>query len=269
MWNLTFISRDNFYKHVETTIMKYGEKIQPFDLERFNKIVIDPIKLVFDKIIYGYTWDQLINIEIFRQRDSLDGNDNNDVGFFQRSIFNYIPHCRVSERGWDVVYENPSGVVMPDGSAVRTVYVEMKNKYNTMNSSSAARTFIRMQDQLLSGDDCACFLVEAIAQTSQNIKWEIKFDQEKYGHKLIRRVSLDRFYALVTGQEDAFYQVCAVLPSVVQEIMSTKRFFEKSADTVFDELKSRSKKYDFGDEDMAFVMAIYMLGFGGYLGFPQ
>ena len=29
-----------------------------------------------------------------------------------------------------------------------------------------------MQNQLLNDDDCACFLVEAIAQRSQNIKWE-------------------------------------------------------------------------------------------------
>ena len=29
-------------------------------------------------------------------------------------------------------------------------------------------------------------------------------DKKKVGHKLIRRVSLDQFYALITGQEDAF-----------------------------------------------------------------
>lgn len=38
-----------------------------------------------------------------------------------------------------------------------------------MNSASAGKTYIKMQSQLLSDDDCACFLVEAIAQRSQNI----------------------------------------------------------------------------------------------------
>ena len=31
---------------------------------------------------------------------------------------------------------------------------------------------MKMQDLLLKDDDCACYLVEAIAKKSQNIKWE-------------------------------------------------------------------------------------------------
>lgn len=42
----------------------------------------------------------------------------------------------------------------------------MKNKHNTMNSAAAGKTFIKMQSQLLKDDDCACFLVEAIAKAS-------------------------------------------------------------------------------------------------------
>lgn len=64
-----------------------------------------------------------------------------------------------------------------------------------------------MQDQISNDDDCACFLVEAIAQRSQNIKWETTVDKRKVGHKLIRRVSMDQFYALITGIEDSFFQM--------------------------------------------------------------
>ena len=39
------------------------------------------------------------------------------------------------------------------------------------------------------------FLVEAIAKKSQNIKWETSVDNQKVGHMLIRRVSMDKFYA--------------------------------------------------------------------------
>ena len=44
---------------------------------------------------------------------------------------------------------------------------------------------------------------EAIAKKSQNIKWSTTVDGKNVSHKKIRRVSLDQFYALVTGQEDA------------------------------------------------------------------
>lgn len=51
-WNLGFISEEDFKKHVRATIMKYGEKLESYDLKRFNSNLIDPIKLIFDKSVY-------------------------------------------------------------------------------------------------------------------------------------------------------------------------------------------------------------------------
>ncbi len=52
MWPLEFISEEDFTAHVKATIGKYGEKLESFDLKRFNKNIIDPIKLIFDKTVY-------------------------------------------------------------------------------------------------------------------------------------------------------------------------------------------------------------------------
>ena len=168
-----------------------------------------------------------------------------------------------------MIYENANGITMTDGSVVHTIYVEIKNKHNTMNSASAGKTFIKMQNQLLNDDDCACFLVEAIAQKSQNIKWETTVDKKKVGHKLIRRVSLDQFYAIVTEQEDAFYQMCMVLPSVIQKAVNELESSIVPHDTVIDELKTLAEKQNIGDENLAVAMAVYMLGFGSYKGFCE
>lgn len=149
------------------------------------------------------------------------------------------------------------------------MYVEMKNKHNTMNSASAGKTFIKMQNQLLNDDDCACFLVEAIAQKSQNIKWETTVDKKKVGHKLIRRVSLDQFYAIVTEQEDAFYQMCMVLPYVIEKAVKELEGNIVPHDTVIDELKELAAKQDIESEDLSIAMAAYMLGFGSYIGFNK
>ena len=136
-----------------------------------------------------------------------------------------------------------------------------------MNSASAGKTFIKMQNQLLKDDDCACFLVEAIAKRSQNIKWETTVDGAKVGHKLIRRVSIDQFYALVTGEPDAFFQVCMVLPSVIQDIVASEGDKLVPRDTVFEELQMLAKKNKLEEENLAFAMAIYLLGFSSYEGF--
>ena len=112
---------------------------------------------------------------------------------------------------------------MPDGDIVHTIYVEMKNKHNTMNSASSAKTYIKMQGQILEDDDCACLLVEAIAKKSQNIKWSTKVDGKNVQHRLIRRVSMDQFYAILTGEEDAFYKMCMALPEVINYAVTKKK----------------------------------------------
>ena len=267
-WGLDFISEKNFTNHVAATIEKYGEKLESFDIKRFNKNIIDPIKLIFDKTVYRSSWEEMVGNEIFRQRDK---SNNNDIGYFHQRIFQYIENCRVpangKDGGWDIIYKNPNGIHIPGANDVHTIYVEMKNKHNTMNSASAGKTFIKMQNQLLNDDDCACFLVEAIAQRSQNIKWETTVDKKKVSHKLIRRVSIDEFYALITGQDDAFYRMCMVLPSVIERAVNEMGSSTVPNDTVIDELRKLSKNSNMIDENMAMAMAIYMLGFGDYKGF--
>lgn len=270
MWPLSFISEKDFTDHVFATIQKYGEKLESFDLARFNKNIVDPIKLIFDKTVYRASWEETIGNEIFRQRDK---SNNNDIGYFHQGIFQYIDKCRVpangAEGGWDVIFFDPNGIEIVDGGSVRTVYVEMKNKHNTMNSASAARTFIKMQNQLLRDDDCACFLVEAIAKHSQNIKWGPTVDGRKVGHKLIRRVSLDQFYALVTGEDDAFYQICMILPEVIKNVVDEATDNLVPHDTVMDELRAMAHKSRIQPQDLAIAMAVYLLGFGSYMGFDS
>lgn len=270
-WKLQFISQENLIKHVKATIDKYGEKLESFDIVRFNKNIIDPVKMIFDKTVYQSSWEEIIGNEIFRQRDK---SNNNDIGYFHQRIFQYISGCHVpdngTEGGWDVVFKKESGIDLPEGDKVGTIYVEMKNKHNTMNSSASGKTYIKMQNQLLNDDDCACFLVEAIAKKSQNIKWSTTVDGRSVSHRRIRRVSMDQFYALVTGQEDAFYQICMVLPSIIAQVIAEGGDEVKVPhDSVYKELKKISAKVNQSDEDIAMALSIYLLGFSTYSGFSE
>ena len=270
-WELSFISEEDFTNHVKDTIDKYGEKLESFDIVRFNKNIVDPIKMIFDKTVYQTSWDEIIGNEIFRQRDK---SNNNDIGYFHQRIFQYINNCHVpdngTEGGWDVIFQVPEGITLPEGDVVHTVYVEMKNKHNTMNSAAAGKTYIKMQSQLLDDDDCACFLVEAIAKKSQNIKWSTTVDGKSVSHKKIRRVSLDQFYALVTGQEDAFYKMCMVLPKVIEKVVNEGGEDVKVPhDSVMSELRRIAKEMDTDDENLAMALAVYLLGFSTYNGFSK
>ena len=168
-----------------------------------------------------------------------------------------------------MIYKNPDGIQMPEGYVVHTLYVEMKNKHNTMNSASSARTYIKMQGQILEDDDCACLLVEAIAKKSQNIKWTTKVDGKNVQHRLIRRVSMDQFYEILTGEEDAFYKMCMALPDIINLVVNEEGGVSVPRDTVIQELRNVAALYEKQSEELSMSMAVCMLGFSSYMGFKD
>ena len=78
---------------------------------------------------------------------------------------------------------------------------------------------------------------------------------------------MDRFYALVTGEEDAFYQMCMILPDVIEKVVNSMEDVQVPKDTVMEELRTWASHLDVEPEDLAIAMAVYMLGFSGYKGF--
>lgn len=241
-YNLGFMSDTDIYGHVKATVMQYRRSI---DLADFNRNLIDPIKLTFDSKIYGQSMAETIEAECIRQ---IDKTNNNRIGYFHQYLF------RFAGNGWDVPDNGDS-----DGfdiiNAQRHIYVEMKNKHNTMNSASAKNTYIKMQHQLLRDDRATCMLVEVIARHSQNVNWVISMDGRRYSHDRIRRVSIDKFYETVFGDPLAFKKLCVALPQILDDVMHDDESI-RLVNTVYDELD----KSDFGK-------SLYLLAFSTYEGF--
>lgn len=248
MWDLDFIDRNDFKKHVSDTIKTYDNTLKGIDLHSVNSNIIDPIKLTFDSKVYRKTIEEVIENELVRQRDK---TNTNAIGYFHQNLFKYIDNCEVPNVGFDVVYTRPNG---------SRVYVEMKNKHNTMNSSAAQKTFLKMTTQILNDDNCDCYLVEIIAKRSQNIVWNVSLDYERVSNEHIKRVSIDKFYEEVTGDKDAFYKICKQLPIIIDEIISENNEFVVEDDTVISELRSTNSDI---------LKSLYMLAFSTYEGFKN
>ncbi len=239
-YNLGFIADADLFDHVKQTVEKYRFKI---DLTRFNKNLIDPIKLTFDAKVYGKSVEEIIEAEIIRQ---MDKSNTNHIGYFHQNIFKYIdPQWQVPKQGFDLVNE------------AKKIYVEIKNKHNTMNSASSQKTYMKMQSMLLKDAQNRCMLVEVIAKKSQNIPWQISLDGVTHKHEFIRRVSMDQFYAMVTGEKDAFKRLCEALPKVLDDVVSAIPQ-EVVENTVFEELKALSPNL---------LKSLYLLSFSHYEGF--
>nr|DAP96108.1 MAG TPA: Eco47II restriction endonuclease [Caudoviricetes sp.] len=131
-----------------------------------------------------------------------------------------------------------------------------------MNSSSSAKTFMRMQNHLLNARDrntSICALVEVIAKRSGDTPWIISIDSERQNENCqLRRISIDKFYEIVTGNRDAFKKLCMQLPITIENIISRDEELQVQNDTVLDELHALSN-------DM--LSALYKLAFSTYEGF--
>lgn len=241
-YNLDFITDENIYNHVKSTMEKYRFEM---DLKQFNKNIIDPIKLTFDAKVYKKTWEEIIQSEIIRQ---MDKSNTNHIGYFHQNIFKYIGEgWEVPTEGWDIINEH------------KKIYVEMKNKHNTMNSSSAQKTYMRMQNEVLKNKDSTCYLVEIISKRSQNEVWNISLDKQSVSHPNIRRVSIDKFYEMVTGDKVAFKKLCEVLPIVMNDVLLDIKD-DIIQESVFADLSS------LGDN---IIKTIYLLAFETYEGFSE
>ena len=78
---------------------------------------------------------------------------------------------------------------------------------------------------------------------------------------------MDQFYAIVTGDENAFYKMCMVFPETINEVVNEEGAVTVPQDTVIQELRKVAELYGEQPEDLAMAMSVYMLGFNTYLGF--
>lgn len=241
-YNLGFISDENIFRHVSETVSKYSTSIT---LKDFNKNIVDPIKLTFDAKVYGKKMEEVIMSECIRQ---MDKHNNNHVGYFHQNLFRYAGNgWVVPTEGFDVVNEE------------KHIFVEMKNKHNTMNAASAQKTYIKMQNKIVRDSKATCMLVEAIAKRSQNQTWVVTVDKEKFCNEHIRRVSMDKFYEIVFGDPLAFYKMCKALPDILDDVLQDMQR-DQQQNTVFKELETLSPDIS---------KSLYMLAFKTYEGFDE
>ena len=241
-YNLGFISDTDIYNHVKETVLRYSANI---DLKKFNKNIVDPIKLTFDAKVYGRTIEDVVAAECIRQ---MDKSNNNHIGYFHQNLFRYAGNgWTVPEQGFEVVNEE------------RHIYVEMKNKHNTMNSAASQKTYMKMQNKIVRDSRATCMLVETIATHSQNKTWIVTVDKEQFNNENIRRVSMDKFYEIVFGDSLAFVKLCKILPSILDDVvLDINR--EHNSNSVFTELASISPNI---------LKSLYLLAFKTYEGFDN
>ncbi|GAA7805714.1 hypothetical protein JP0180_02600 [Helicobacter pylori] len=104
-----------------------------------------------------------------------------------------------------------------------------------------------------------CVLVEVIAKTSSDKEWVITLDGEKQSfNPRLRRISIDKFYHLVTDDNLAFKKLCLQLPITLKALLHSENIAPK--DSVLEELQTLHPNM---------LFALYKLAFRSYDGFEN
>ncbi|HCE53753.1 MAG TPA: Eco47II family restriction endonuclease [Lutibacter sp.] len=224
-----FISDEHLLNCIENLHESYLKAKNNITKRNFYSNKVDTIKLTFDAQFNAINQENLIQAEIFRQ---IDKSINNSIGTFHEQILGGIKGFQIGNlSGFDIKSND------------NTLFADIKNKHNTMNSSSAESLFQKLKNYADNYKQAKCYWVQILAKGSFNDLWKGEINGKEYSHSRVYKISGDQFYALLSGKENALFQLYKVLPAAINDYLNS---IEKS-DTIIkensalDEIKSETE----------------------------
>jgi len=225
---LDFISDEQLIYHTRKLVdaAKHAEVIvekNPY------KNVIDPFSALIDAARQNISLETWMTQEKARQ---IQKSFQNAIGEFHQQILGSINGWSNSGKGgsYDVINED------------KKIIAEVKNKYNTMNSSSALNAYDKMAHWLDYGKDgYEAFIVEIVPENPRPYSIPFTPSERKVKRQTrenLRRIDGRSFYALATGMPDAIDLLYAALPSVLNDILGIAES-QLTNSSAFNELFSR------------------------------
>ena len=204
-----FVSDEDFIECVKHVIDFYlSDEFQesPMTVLKESKNDIDAIKTIFDVTVKQIGFDGWANKELERQQDK---TINNKIGEFHQELLGKVD-------GWvDLGIGDPTEIDLKKED--NTVFIELKNKHNTMNSSSTKTCREKLENVVEQYPDATAYWAYIISpkyKTEERV-WSYKGRE----NEKIRRISGDLLYEMITGDSDALEKVYEAIPKAVVDIL--------------------------------------------------
>lgn len=246
---VNFISDEHLLGCIDNLHRSYVKAKNNITKKNFYTNKVDTIKLTFDSQFNAINEDDLIQAEILRQ---IDKSINNSIGTFHEQILGGIVGFEVGNlSGFDIKANDD------------TLFADIKNKHNTMNSSSAEALFQKLARYADTYKKAKCYWVQILAKGSFNEHWKGEINGKEYSHSRVFKISGDQFYALLSGEDDAFFQLYKALPIAIQDYLGSIELNENKEDnSALDEIlaETQESKRSILDQ-ITFDNYSYYLGF--------
>ncbi|MFP5042510.1 Eco47II family restriction endonuclease [Parasediminibacterium sp. JCM 36343] len=204
---VNFISNDHLLTCIGNLHKAYLKAKNNITKKNFYTNKVDTIKLTFDAKFNDIDEESLIQSEILRQ---IDKSINKSIGTFHEQILGGIEGFEIGNlSGFDIKAND------------NTLFADIKNKHNTMNSSSAESLFQKLKVYADTYKKANCYWVQILAKGSFNEHWKGEINGKEYSHSRVFKISGDQFYALLSGQEDALLQLYKVLPIAIKDYLNS------------------------------------------------
>lgn len=205
---LSYISDEHLFTCIDNLHNSYLKAKANITKSKFYKNKIDTIKLTFDSSFNNLDEETLIKTEITRQ---IDKSINNSIGTFHEEILGGIKGFeKESLSGFDIKATN------------NTLFADIKNKHNTMNSSSAESLFQKLAHYADTYKKANCYWVQILAKSSFNENWKGEINGKEYSHSRVYKISGDQFYKLLSGNENALFELYQILPLAISRFLKQK-----------------------------------------------
>ncbi|MCX2681032.1 Eco47II family restriction endonuclease [Galbibacter sp. EGI 63066] len=223
-----FVTDEHLLKCISNLYLSYVEAKKGFTKSKFYKNKVDTFKLTFDSKFNELSEEELIKLEMSRQ---IDKSVNNAIGTFHEEILGGIDGYSSGKlSGYDIKADD------------NTLFAEIKNKHNTMNSSSAESAFQKLARYADDNRQAKCYLVQILAKKSFLKKWEGIINRKEYSHSRVFMISGDKFYGLLTGDNNAFYKLYKALPIAVNDFLKTIDKNSANKNTILNDISEGAKK---------------------------
>src|SRR5690606_38245250 len=133
----------------------------------------------------------------------------------------------------------------------------------SMNSSSAEALFQKLARYADDYKIAKCYWVQILAKGSFNEHWKGEINGKEYSHSRVFKISGDQFYALLSGQDNALFQLYKALPHATKDYLkSVEKDDSIKENSALEEITSETEKSKRSILDqITFENYSYYLGF--------
>ncbi len=212
---LTYIE-DEILKNIVKLVLDKGIDRKKEADDKFTKNVIDPFGALFEAAAFDVDHNAWKSAETIRQCQK---TLQNHVGDLHQKILGNV-------QGWK---DLGTGSVVDLVCETTPIIAEVKNKYNTVTGGKLADQYYSLERLVMPKaskyQQYIAYFVNIIPKRAIRYNKTFEPSDKDKGVKcpkneLIRVIDGASFYALVTGEEDAIYNLYKVLPDVIEDIFS-------------------------------------------------